>query len=539
MFRRWVRLWCAIMVMVAASLVFNVAAYAGEDDYPAQWKNAPQDSVFDTWLEYNRECTSFVAFRLSARNGYAMPFHANAADWVAKASKMGIPVDHIAAVGAVAWFSYGHVAWVESVSGDGKTVQIEDYNANYDGKWGERTIDATKVDDFIHFADIVKTAVQPTPLAPPDSDHDGVPDDRDACPHVYVANSTGCPAKSDYSLDGKSDVAAFYNYNGGATNLWLWNGQANFRTSQPYAAWSQASSFDARRLIPAGSADFNGDKMYDTAAFYTYDNGALALDVWYGNTQAGLSPYTAWYTSSGWEGGRVIAAGAGDFNGDNLADVAAFYRYDNNVVSLYIWLGQSDLSMSGPYTAWSGAGWDGSRIVTAGVADVDGDGHADISTFYAHDGGMVDMNVWYGYGTGGFTLGRPWHTDTGWDGTRLIPAGVADLNKDGSADTIMFYRHDNNLVDMRVWWGSPSRIAGDPGGPWSANSWDGSRIIPAGTGDYNGDGNMDIATFYRFDGQATDLNIWYGDGKGNLALAHSWHTDSGWEGQRIVPAAKG
>jgi len=382
--------------------------------------------------------------------------------------------------------------------------------------------------------------IQSCNAPPPDSDFDGTPDTADACPHVYVAANSGCPRKGDFSLDGKSDIAAFYRYDNNAIGLWLWNGQSNLYSSGPYSPWGAYSGWDASLLIPAGTADFNGDKIQDTAAFYGYANGALGLDIWYGNAQAGLNPYQAWHVPSAWEKDRVIPAGVGDFNGDGRADVAAFYRYDNNQTSLYVWYGQADLNMAGPYSIWNGPGWDGSRVIPVGAGDIDGDGHADISTFYRHDGGMVDQNVWFGNGAGAFTLGRPWHVDTGWDASRFIPLGVTDINGDGKADTIAVYRHDGNYVDMRVWNGTGSRIgATNPDGPWSASGWDGNRIIPAGTGDYNGDGKMDIASFYRYDGQAVGLNIWYGDGSGGLSPFGAWYVETAWEGARVIPPAKG
>src|SRR5690349_9633 len=43
------------------------------DDYPPQLKNAAQDSRLDPWREYNRECTSWVAWALHSRNGFEMP----------------------------------------------------------------------------------------------------------------------------------------------------------------------------------------------------------------------------------------------------------------------------------------------------------------------------------------------------------------------------------------------------------------------------------------------------------------------------------
>src|SRR5207302_4721318 len=44
-------------------------ALAGTDDYPASLRNAAQDSLVDPWGFYNRECTSFAAWRL-ARDGH-------------------------------------------------------------------------------------------------------------------------------------------------------------------------------------------------------------------------------------------------------------------------------------------------------------------------------------------------------------------------------------------------------------------------------------------------------------------------------------
>ena len=48
-----------------------VSAASGVDDYPSRLKNARQDSLVDPWQFYNRECTSFVAWRLNSENGVA------------------------------------------------------------------------------------------------------------------------------------------------------------------------------------------------------------------------------------------------------------------------------------------------------------------------------------------------------------------------------------------------------------------------------------------------------------------------------------
>jgi surface antigen len=142
----------ALLTSVLMAVLVPTAASAGVDDYPSRWRNAPMRSAVDTWNEYNRHCTSFVAWRLHSRNGFEMPFSANAAEWGTRAGRLGFPVDGTPAVGAVAWDPAGHVAWVESVS-DGKVV-VEEYNYGYTGAYHERTV-STGAFRYIHFKDIV------------------------------------------------------------------------------------------------------------------------------------------------------------------------------------------------------------------------------------------------------------------------------------------------------------------------------------------------------------------------------------------------
>jgi surface antigen len=132
---------------------------AWTDDYPSAWQGA-MDSMLDSWGYYKRECTSFTAWRLHARNGFEMPRAiGNAGGWGNWAAAHGYSVNMNPAVGSVAWFST-HVAWVESV-GSG-FVTIEDYNgvdSNHNGVYGddgtysERNISTNSVRGYIHFRD--------------------------------------------------------------------------------------------------------------------------------------------------------------------------------------------------------------------------------------------------------------------------------------------------------------------------------------------------------------------------------------------------
>ncbi|OLZ53078.1 hypothetical protein BS329_09580 [Amycolatopsis coloradensis] len=127
---------------VTAVFGLQGVAAAGSDDYPAQWRSAVQDSLLDSWGYYNRECTSCVAWRLHARNSFEMPRAiGNAGAWGSWSGQRGYAVNGIPAVGAIAE-SAGHVAWVEAVNGDG-TVTLEEYNQNFQGTYGRRTVAAS------------------------------------------------------------------------------------------------------------------------------------------------------------------------------------------------------------------------------------------------------------------------------------------------------------------------------------------------------------------------------------------------------------
>jgi len=55
---------------------FTVQAVTSGDDYPTDLASAPRDSVVDPWLFYNRECTSYVAWRMNRDHGtIAQPYY--------------------------------------------------------------------------------------------------------------------------------------------------------------------------------------------------------------------------------------------------------------------------------------------------------------------------------------------------------------------------------------------------------------------------------------------------------------------------------
>jgi surface antigen len=99
----------------------------GTGGYPSRWAGASPDSLVDDWFYYNRECVSYVAFR-RALDGKPTSGYGNAGSWMSHTNSSS------PAPGAVAVWSYnavpggfGHVAYVESVNGDG-SITVAEYN---------------------------------------------------------------------------------------------------------------------------------------------------------------------------------------------------------------------------------------------------------------------------------------------------------------------------------------------------------------------------------------------------------------------------
>ncbi len=147
----------------------RVSAASGVDDYPARLKAARLDALVDPWQFYNRECTSWVAWRLNSENNVAFNDYwrgahwGNASNWRNAARSLDIPVDNNPTRGAVAWWSAGsagssrgHVAWVQTVSDN--AITIEEYNYLHAGMYDTRTITSSSSmwpSGFIHIKDTV------------------------------------------------------------------------------------------------------------------------------------------------------------------------------------------------------------------------------------------------------------------------------------------------------------------------------------------------------------------------------------------------
>lgn len=126
------------------------------DDYP--WPGGSVGVLSPLNYEY-RECVDFVAWRLNRDVGATGPFRwvwsnltpggGDAWNWANAWYSHGWQVSHDPIVGSVAWFTANHVAYVQSVNGDG-TVTIEEYNQNSDHNYHRRVIPVGGADLYLY-----------------------------------------------------------------------------------------------------------------------------------------------------------------------------------------------------------------------------------------------------------------------------------------------------------------------------------------------------------------------------------------------------
>ena len=131
------------------------------DDYP--WFDQATDDQgggLSPLGYYYRECVDFVAWRLNRDAGSTgspwsytwgnlTPSGGNASNWASAWAGHGWATGDTPVVGAVAWFNYNHVAYVQSINSDG-SVMLEEYNWNSSHAYHTRTVSPSEVPLFLY-----------------------------------------------------------------------------------------------------------------------------------------------------------------------------------------------------------------------------------------------------------------------------------------------------------------------------------------------------------------------------------------------------
>nr|MDT0660340.1 alpha-lytic protease prodomain-containing protein [Micromonospora sp. DSM 115978] len=161
----------------------------------------------------------------------------------------------------------------------------------------------------------------------------------------------------DFTADRLTDIGAFYDYGGGLTRLFVLEALAGGGFVEPAVRWdSGAGGWDATRARYV-AGDFTADGVADIGAFYDYGGGSTRLFVFEGVGRGQFGgPMVGWDSGPrNWylEASRFVA---GEFTGDQVADIAALYDYGNYRTGLWLFESQSTGRFHGPVMSWD-SGW--------------------------------------------------------------------------------------------------------------------------------------------------------------------------------------
>ena len=333
----------------------------------------------------------------------------------------------------------------------------------------------------------------------------------------------------DFTGNGKLDLAVADLGNtddagqvgpGGGVSILLGNGDGTFQSPTLYAAGNYPVS------VIAG--DFNGDGKLDLAVA---DDGDLngnatatgGVSVLMGNGNGTFQPAVIYGAGAG-----PASLVAGDFSGNGKLDLAVAdpgdefsgSPYENDPGGVYVLLGNGDGTFQTATVYASGAGGTEPGSIVAG--DFTGNGKLDLAVT---SDGANELLILPGNGDGTFQppIGTPLNLP---DPAQLLFLSIVagDFNGDGRLDVAVA---DASAIDIYNGFGAPDTGYSAPNsfevllgnGDGTFEQGGGTEIggggVPLISADFNGDGNLDLATYnYVTD----EVSILLGNGGGGFQL---------------------
>jgi hypothetical protein len=374
--------------------------------------------------------------------------------------------------------------------------------------------------------------------------------DQDLCYYGADASTAG-----DVNADGYADIiVSASRYTGGAIShsgrVFLYLGSPEGPAVTP--AWTADGTIIEQRFgVSIGDAgDVDGDGYADVVVGTLYTNPEVlegAAFVYRGSS-TGLEAAPAWSAEGNAEEAYfgISVCGAGDVNGDGLADVLIgaewypvggirpghaflYYGARTGLSTTPSWIGESDQD-----DCYYG-------LVTAPAGDVNGDGFSDfLVAAQMYDGGDINEGKVYLYnGSGDGPRTTPGWAIDGNQANSLFGHAISnagDVNGDGFDDILVgASRYDNGQEDE----GAAFLFLGHGVGPsvypdWWAESNQidanlGSSV--AGAGDVNGDGYDDVMIGApMYDALLVDEGrafLWYGS---PTAIPMGTPSNASWSG---------
>ncbi|UUR08221.1 M10 family metallopeptidase C-terminal domain-containing protein [Sphingomonas glaciei] len=288
-----------------------------------------------------------------------------------------------------------------------------------------------------------------------------------------------------------------------------------------------AGGWSTQDLYPRHIADVNGDGFGDIVGF-----GSQGVLVSYGAALSGFTPAKMatghFGSNTGWISDNLFYRELADINGDGRADIIGF-----GIAGTLTAIAKADGSFADPVTGLLdfgiNQGWTTQEGFARATGDVNGDGKADLIGF-----GSAGTLVALGKGDGTFQETRfslaDYGVRQGWTSDNSFRRMLADVNGDGS-DDIVGFGYAGALVSLSNGDGTftSARLILNNFG--LQQGWSSQNSFSRDIADVNGDGFADIVGF-----GAAGTYVAYGTANGtfsearldveNFAAKQGWTNDA-------------
>ena len=229
-----------------------------------------------------------------------------------------------------------------------------------------------------------------------------------------------------------------------------------------------------------------------------------------------------------------LALGMGKgIGGAGRDDAALIYRDSSTRVT--VWAFDSSPGVLIPRILWHATSSWSSAAIKPMLADVTGDGRADVVMAYNYGG--TTTGLWVVPGAPGGSSPSLWWRSTHWKWSASKPTSTEAFSGSGPHNPVVLY--DNGSSTSSLWvFNVHSGSLFTPYLAWKSNAggfpWSRSKIVG---GDFNGDGYGDVAVLYDFGGGTTGIYVFRSNGS-KFTAKLAWKSAPGtWNWSRCTPLA--
>ena len=301
--------------------------------------------------------------------------------------------------------------------------------------------------------------------------------------NFFAVNSLETPFVGDFNGDGRTDIITFTRQNPASFGD-VYVSLSDGTQFLPSTKWNDFFAINTSEQVVIG--DYDGDNKDDIATWLSASTRQVYVALSLGT---GMTSATVWSNSIGFDPSNVLAAG--DADGDGKKDLILFARAQRKV-----YVAISDGTKFAPPVVWHNF-FAVSNFERPRVADVDGDGRADIVTFATDSpSAFGDVYTALSDGTkfGDGQNSNKWHDFFAIRPTEEIRIG--DLDEDGKDDFFTFLPGP---------FGQCYTVLSQGTGMGPNDLWMAEDLVYLNTdkpfvGDVNADGKADIILFSQVPG---------------------------------------